>query len=42
MCIRDSFYPASLSVCQQEVLPLHRKDDEELSLVPASIGTNNV
>ena len=36
------FHPASFSVRQQEVLPLHCKNDEELSLIPAGIGTNNI
>ena len=33
---------SGLSVRQQEVLPLHRKDDEELPLVPAGVGSDDI
>ena len=38
----DSSRLAAFSVCQQEVLSLHRENDEEFSLISAGIGTNNI
>ena len=33
---------SGLSVRQQEVLPLHRENDEELSLVSAGVGSDDI